>query len=201
MSSSTVFDPFPQEFDKYNIALNGYCYVIVHPGYSTYEAQDKTKTREYGAYPEYLRNLKQLVRYLKESEELTIVALEDRMFHGKIESDEDLSIDSALIIVTEDTLPKVKPYVKTPDGKRRQRIGTIYSFLRDNNIHEARFAGEWAWWDGNGCLGVLASNFCRARFSINGLEGCIYPTVAPEKNNKTLARLYSNTVKIPFTTK
>lgn len=195
-----LFNPFEQDF-HYNGHYN-HCNVIVHPGYSTLEknAQDEIKTGGYGQYDQYLENLGKLIMSLESSDELTIFAIEDRIYQGEAQSLEGLSpFNSGLIVVTYNCDGAIKRKIKTQKGKRKQKLQTLYSFLTDNSIDEARFAGEWAWYRGLGCLGVLAKTFYKADFNIKGITGCIYPSVPRSTNekNKILINLFDDSVGAP----
>lgn len=194
-----LFNPFPPEFNYTN---SDYCYIFVHPGYSISHRimtkDNKAMTKDNKAYNEYLQNIEQLNKQIKKSGELAIFANETTTFYNKKYEDDLSPPDSALTIITKIINGDIKKYIKTPNGIRKQRMNTIYSFLKDNGIHEVRLAGEYAWYNGNGCLGVVASNFYKEGFNLKGMDGCIYPTTPPEKSNEVLEKLYGDTIKIPF---
>lgn len=214
IESLPIFNPLPLDF--YNIKVNGFCNVIVHPGYSNYrDIGEHNKTDKYGQYQEYLKNIKQIIKYLQTTGELTIFVIEDKIFQNKIQNEEGLSpFELSLIMITKDAFPNLdiqnwvpgiyKRIVKVKNRKMQHRPDLVYSFLKDNGIHEARFAGEWGWvYDGiepePGCVDQVAEDFCNNGLKIKGIEGCIYPTkcIPPGKNNEVLERFYDDIVEIP----
>lgn len=194
------FDPFPSEFEYVS---SDHCYVIVHPGYSQkrYVRTDGEWPKGYGSYATYLENLKQLVTYLKGANELSIFAVEERVYTEGRYADGLSPPHSALTLVTKDEDGVIKKYIETPEGKIRQKPGIIFSFLEGEGIREVRFAGEWAWWSKDlGCLGIVANNFLNEGFNPKGINGCIFPKVPYSSSmwsNEMLEMLYSNVVEIP----
>jgi len=202
------FNPFPAELE---FVQSDHSYVMVHLGY-----QKQISSLQSESYLEYSRNTEALVAYADEAKELSIFALEERVYSGEVKPIQGQSpFDSALTMVTENREGDVETLIHTPDGPRRQNLDVIYSFLHTKGVKEIRLAGEFAWWEDHlGCLGIVAYNFLEAGFDIKGVEGAIYPRyspvismketgnwlypgISPEKADEVLHKLYNNTVKIP----
>lgn len=196
-----------QDFDS-----KKHCYMLVHPGFADYRDDPFYKIligfeRFYGNYNNYLDNISKLVQYLNNSDELAIFAIEERDFYNEnIPKKELRPSNSAMILVTEDGKPMWKEYVETEKGSELQRPELIIYFLKKNGIQEIRFAGEWArggegkWDEEAGCLLGWASAL-DGFFDINGVEGCIYPTIPNpyDKNKKydrVLEKLYNEQVTL-----
>ncbi len=202
------FNPFPANLE---FVQSDHSYVMVHLGYLKQISSFQSES-----YLEYSRNTETLTTYADKAKELSIFALEERVYSGEIKPIQNQSpFDSALTIVTEDREGDIETLIHTPDGPRRQNLDVIYSFLHTNGVKEVRLAGEFSWWEDHlGCLGIVAYNFLEAGFDIKGVEEAIYPKYPPvismketgnwlypgissEKADEVLDRLYHNTVKIP----
>jgi len=178
-----VFNPFPLSF---NYSSNyHYCYAIVHYGFGDYQ-RGAPVGGKYGPRSKYSKNMKKLIKYLKKSDELTIFIVEDRIYKNGMKKYKPFN--SALTSITKNSYPSLEPepfflkYIKTKDGIKEQNMEIIYSFLKDNNINEIRFAGEYGWH----CLLAAAKEFYKNGFNVKGIRNCIYPTTFPGKINGNL---------------
>ncbi len=189
------YNPISPEF-KY--LKNDHCYVIVHPGYAiTWDVL--TPEDKYGLYSDYYENLKRLISSLKDSNELTIFAVEERVYDGEKYEDGLTPFDSSLKIITKNNTNEAKKIIKTPEGRRRQEMEEVFSFLLSLGVQEARFAGEWTWHHGNGCLTKLAEDFKNAGFTVKAVGGCFFPSRRPEESSALLETFYSDPIKVIFT--
>jgi len=153
-----------------------YCYVIVHPGYSSSWVEGTFKyaiSRDGSDYPSYYSKIKDLIKYLRASDELSIFFIGYK---------ENFSFpQSSLFVFTKVTKPDPLDKVGTGSSKKKIKWNMIYPFLKEIGVKEVRIAGEWVWWNvGMGCVGIVAKKFAKS-FDVKGIEGCLYPPYPPSE--------------------
>jgi hypothetical protein len=208
-SKKMVFLPnYPEVFPYLNY---DHCYVVVHPGFSSSWVDEEFRfaiSQDGKDYPEYSSEIKKLIKYLGNSNELSIFFIE----YERKYSDDFLPPENSLILFTKNGTHRPLKTIKVGGISKKEveiEWDEIYSFLKNVGVKEVRMAGEWVWWDaGMGCVGCAAEKFEKSGFEVKGVENCLYPTFPPSKISKLSKRmigrdigkivrkLYENQVKL-----
>jgi hypothetical protein len=170
----------------------GRAFLIVHRGYL-----QNLGYLEYQDYPDYWGRSNQLLAYLKESGEPTLMAIELRHYlSGDYLQDQFPSC--TFLVVTRNSVPDVKKYLPSKNGVVKQQLNNITHTLKDLGISTICCAGESAYnWPGDGgCLNGMAGNFSKD-FDLKGIKGCIYPLKPPPVLGAVTQELYYDQIPIP----
>jgi hypothetical protein len=178
------FDPLISSERFLNL---GRAFLVVHRGY----------LRDFGytAYPDYWNKSNQLMKYLKESGEPTLLAVEYHHFLSGEYLQDPLLPSCAFLIVTRNEGPEIKKYIKTEGGMVKQDINGIVGKLKGWGISTICCAGEEIKSFG-GCLGGMANNFM-GEFDLKGVAGCIFPPEPPSILRPVTRELYFDQIAIP----
>ena len=187
----------PQEFENTSSLEGcrniGRVFVIGHKGYLKNLGYNETD------YQTYYRNIVQLGKYLFLSGEPTFMVIEDRVF----QQGNTASSICTNFIVTRNSEGTLKRYVHTENGIKYQDMNRSFNLLKNSGIKTACLAGEQAWYGTQGeigtgaCLWQIANSFAESNFNIKGVHGCIYPPNPPNRPNKVLKEIYTDTIQIP----
>ena len=199
-----LYNPFPRSF-SYN-RHDRYAFIMVHPGYTRFDrmAWGAIQMGGNGNYPHYINNVRRLISRIRQSGELVIIFLQERMYWGHEKTWVDTThINSSLLHITDSFTGDPQGSVYIPDAERtyKQKIEVIYSFLKDNGIKDLLFSVKWGYniYGHEACVAQAATHFHGAGFNVWGIKGCIYPLVPPhgdEVNHAGVNLLYAEQVKV-----